>query len=143
MNEPTMETCWGYGRGGCGSLFWPTDMLITDEYQFCLSCAQAEGITSKESRKEKAMLNIDIAATLPDGRVIATLTQQERVEEWFTYHAPNAEQQVAYQALRDKAKELALLILAHVPGCADQSAAMRHLRECIMTANAGIATHGV
>lgn len=61
------------------------------------------------------------------------------VNEWFKYHAPKEGQSDRYVALREKGKELALLILAETPRCADQSAAIRKLRECIMTANAAIA----
>jgi len=61
------------------------------------------------------------------------------IEEMFTYHAPKPGQQERYQAIRDKAKELALVIVDNTSSSADQSAAIRHLRECVMTANASIA----
>ncbi len=61
------------------------------------------------------------------------------IEKWFTYHAPHGNQQERYVALRNKAKELALLIIEHTPSSADQSTAIRLLRESIMTANAAIA----
>lgn len=61
------------------------------------------------------------------------------IDEVFTYHAPKGNQPERYVALRSKAKELAHLIVALTPEGADQSAAIRKLRECIMTANAAIA----
>jgi hypothetical protein len=61
------------------------------------------------------------------------------IERLFTYHAPNESQKVRYEILRGKAKELALAIEVSCPNSADKSAAMRKLRECIMTANASIA----
>lgn len=67
---------------------------------------------------------------------------QEQIENWFTYHSPTAEQQVSYVAIRTAAKALADVIVANVPSCADQSAAIRKLRETVMTANAGIACGG-
>ena len=67
---------------------------------------------------------------------------RQNVESVFTYHAPRSEQLPKYQALRDKAKELAFLILDDVPQCADQQAALRLLRECVMTANAAISLDG-
>lgn len=61
------------------------------------------------------------------------------IENYFTYHAPTPDQIERYQALRDAAKELAYLIVALVPDGPDKSAAIRKLRETVMTANAGIA----
>ena len=66
----------------------------------------------------------------------------EQVENWFTYHPPTPEQQRAYEILREKGKEMAQVINTFVPESADQSAAIRKLRECIMTANAAIACGG-
>lgn len=64
---------------------------------------------------------------------------ENEVNEWFTYHSPKEDQSDRYGLLRDHAKRLALKILANVPPCADRTAAIRKLRECIMTANAAIA----
>jgi hypothetical protein len=66
------------------------------------------------------------------------MTPQE-IERIFTYHSPVGDQPERYTRLRDKAKELALLILEVTPASADQSDAIRKLRECVMTANASIA----
>ncbi len=63
----------------------------------------------------------------------------DQLDEFFTYHKPTATQPARYEALRDKAKELAYLIDAMCPDSADKSAAIRKLRECVMTANASIA----
>lgn len=60
----------------------------------------------------------------------------------FTYHSPTAEQQVKYQQLRESALNFALAIQGIVPPGADQSAAIRHVREAVMTANAAIALGG-
>ena len=64
---------------------------------------------------------------------------EKEILEWFIYHAPKGDQQQRYVILRDQAKDLAFTILRLVPSCADRSAAIRKLRECIMTANAAIA----
>ena len=66
----------------------------------------------------------------------------ERFENWFVYHTPTAEQVVSYQRIRNKAKELAYVILEETPVSADQTAALRKLRECVATANASIACGG-
>lgn len=64
---------------------------------------------------------------------------QAQIEAWFTYHAPNAEQQKRYQDLRTQAKCMAICIYNCTRPGPDQSAAFRLLRECVMTANASIA----
>jgi hypothetical protein len=66
----------------------------------------------------------------------------EDITEVFTYHAPNEEQKIRYENVRAFAKQFGLVILSNVPSSADRSAAFRHLRECVMTANAAIALDG-
>ena len=68
---------------------------------------------------------------------------KDSVEEIFTYHAPVGDDPQKYEAIRSKAKELAKVILENTPPCADQSAAIRQLREAVMTANASIALKGL
>jgi hypothetical protein len=60
----------------------------------------------------------------------------------FTYHSPRPEQLPKYEAIRAKAKELGQVIVDNTPTCADQTAAIRLLREAVMTANAAIALDG-
>lgn len=62
-----------------------------------------------------------------------------RIENNFTYHAHKEGQPEKYQAIREKAKELAYLIQELVPSSREQSLAMTKLEECSMWANAGIA----
>lgn len=64
------------------------------------------------------------------------------VDDVFSYHAPKEGQPAQYEAIRGKAREMAQVILANTPGCADQQAAIRLLREAVMTANAAIALGG-
>ena len=61
------------------------------------------------------------------------------IENLFSYHTPNQEQIAKYQVIRNTARSLALTIMDNTPMCADQAAAIRKLRECVMTANAAIA----
>jgi hypothetical protein len=65
-----------------------------------------------------------------------------QIANWFTYHAPTPEQQVHYEEIRNGAKVFAKILADHTPLCADQMAAIRKLRECVMTANAAIACGG-
>jgi hypothetical protein len=71
------------------------------------------------------------------------LTIRQKIEEWFTYHSPDETQDRQFQAIRFAAKRLAEAIVDNTPESADQTAALRKLRECVMTANAAIACKGV
>jgi hypothetical protein len=63
------------------------------------------------------------------------------LENNFTYHAPKPGMNEKYEALRDKAKELAYLILELTPVSREQSVAMTNLETAIFWANAAIARH--
>lgn len=63
------------------------------------------------------------------------------LDNWFTYHAPDDDDIDAYNKMRTGAKALATIILANTPASPDQTASIRKLRECIMTANAARACH--
>ncbi len=63
-------------------------------------------------------------------------------ENLFTYHAPTEDQTAAYGRIRKLAMDLALEIHDSVPLGPDRAAAIRKVREAVMTANAGIATKG-
>lgn len=69
----------------------------------------------------------------------------QTINHIFTYHAPKPGQPEKYQAIRDKAKELALLINELCPSHQtdlaghEKSTAMAKLEECVMWANAAIA----
>jgi hypothetical protein len=64
------------------------------------------------------------------------------IDDVFTYHAPDSDQLVTYEKLRSSAREFAKAILELTPGCADQQAAIRLVREAVMTANAAVALKG-
>lgn len=68
---------------------------------------------------------------------------KDKIEDLFTYHKPEGNQPAQYEAIRAKAKELAHVIVENTPASADQTAAIRKLRECVMTANASIALKGI
>ncbi|MCC6426239.1 MAG: hypothetical protein IT435_05410 [Phycisphaerales bacterium] len=67
---------------------------------------------------------------------------REMLENWFFYHPPTEEQTAKYEEIRNWARHLGLAICAAIPPCADRTAALRKLRECVMTANAAIACGG-
>lgn len=64
------------------------------------------------------------------------------INEVFQYHAPDADQVVAYEKLRSSARDFAKAIADLCPASADRTDALRKLRECVMTANASIALKG-
>jgi predicted RNA polymerase sigma factor len=66
------------------------------------------------------------------------MTDAELVN-YFTYHAPKGDQTERYQRIREAALVFARVVLANTTASADQTAAIRKLREAVMTANQGIA----
>ena len=64
------------------------------------------------------------------------------IDNIFSYHAPEGDQPLKYAAIREAAKNLARVIVDNTPPCADQTAAIRKVREAVFTANASIALKG-
>lgn len=64
------------------------------------------------------------------------------LDDVFTYHPPEGADVNDYRDLRAAGKHLASEILRVTPVCADQQAAIRKVREAVMTANAAIALKG-
>lgn len=67
---------------------------------------------------------------------------QKKLDNWFSFHKPTEGQPELYGRLRDAAKQFAVVICECTPSCADQTAAIRKVREAVMTANAAIACDG-
>ncbi len=67
---------------------------------------------------------------------------KENLKEVFTYHAPTEIQREQYNSIRTAAHDFALALIENTPTCADQQAALRHVREAVMTANAAVALNG-
>lgn len=82
--------------------------------------------------------------TVKDTSIVNRNPSPVKLQNWFTYHAPDGFQVQQYAALRDAGLVLGILIADLVPDSAidDRLAALRLLREAIMTANAGIACGG-
>lgn len=64
------------------------------------------------------------------------------LQHLFTYHEPQEGQVPLYERLRSAALTFARVIDESVPAGPDRTAAIRKVREAVMTANAGIATGG-
>lgn len=68
---------------------------------------------------------------------------EDDLQNWFTYHPPAShEQRQAYEAIREHGMIFARVIMERTPPSADQTAAIRKVREAVMTANAAIACGG-
>jgi hypothetical protein len=67
---------------------------------------------------------------------------QADLDNWFTYHSPSPDQLPKYLAIREAGKAFALSIVEHTPACADQTVAVRKIREAVMVANQAIACGG-
>lgn len=65
-------------------------------------------------------------------------TIQARISNDFTYHNPK-DRGPDFVKIREKAKELALMIADLTPSGREQSTALTRLEEAVMHANAGIA----
>lgn len=70
------------------------------------------------------------------------MTTQEKLDNWFTYHPPLDNQHVHYAMIRAAAKKFAEEIVLLCPDSADRTAALRHIRDAVFTANASIACGG-
>jgi hypothetical protein len=64
---------------------------------------------------------------------------QEYLDKSFVYHAPKDDQPERYQALRDKARELAFLVIHSCPPSRETSLALTNLEQAMFWANAAIA----
>ncbi len=65
------------------------------------------------------------------------------LNNWFTHHAPGNDMEIErYKRVREAGRTFAKVILAETPGCADQTVAIRRVREAVMIANSAIACYG-
>jgi len=64
------------------------------------------------------------------------------LDNWFTFHSPTQEQIQKYLSIREAGKAFAAAILENTPPSADQTVAIRKVREAVMIANASIACGG-
>jgi hypothetical protein len=64
-----------------------------------------------------------------------------QLKQLFTFHPPTDVQRASYEKIREAAFDLAHCICEECPRGPDRTAAIRHVREAVMNANASIATH--
>ena len=88
------------------------------------------------------MMNVE--TPLPDdlGQEVSVTPPTDPLTHQFTYHSPTAETIPKYKELREKGLDFARVIDNLCPNGPDKSAAIRKVREAVMTANAAIACGG-
>ena len=64
---------------------------------------------------------------------------KDTLDELFTYHTPQGDDQERYEEIRGAARHLASCMVECCPESADRTDAIRKVREAVMTANASIA----
>jgi len=67
--------------------------------------------------------------------------KNQDIENRFTYHPPKPGQPEIYTAIRDKAKELAVMLDINCPDSREKSVALTKLEEAVMWANASVARY--
>lgn len=110
---------------------------------------------SARAAERKAIVSGRTSSTSPVASPLEELVNRKRrgmtldgddetwLNEVFSYHAPVAGQPEQYEEIRVAAKVFARAILKAAPPCADRTAALRKVREAVMTANASIALLGL
>ena len=66
---------------------------------------------------------------------------EKQLDDIFVYHDDPSKVE-KYVAVREAAKAFAKVLVANTPPSADQTTAVRKVREAVMTANAAIALDG-
>ncbi len=88
---------------------------------------------TQETYLERALRD-DLAPPHPSNRVNMT-----SLNEMFLYHPASEAQRESYLSIRAAALLFASAVYKHCPPCADTNAAVRKIREAVMTANAAVA----
>jgi len=75
---------------------------------------------------------------IPKRKYDLTEEDKKRLENNFTYHAPNEEQRLRYMFLREDGKAYAYDILRYCPPSRERERALEKLDEVVMLANAAM-----
>jgi hypothetical protein len=70
------------------------------------------------------------------------MSQAEKLNNWFSYHPPIADQAQRYEQIRAAGKAMAEKLVELCPESADLTVAIRHIRDAVYSANASIACGG-
>jgi hypothetical protein len=67
---------------------------------------------------------------------------KQSLAEIFEYQPPEEDQIANFRTIRKAAVDFAVAVVESCPSCADRTAAIRKIREAMMTANAAISLRG-
>ena len=70
------------------------------------------------------------------------MSEQEQLNNWFSYHPPIDDQAQRYEQIRAAGKAFAEKLVELCPPSADRTVAIRKIREAVYSANASIACGG-
>ena len=67
---------------------------------------------------------------------------EAELERWFGVHQVDGEQLVKITAIKHAAREFAKVVVANTPGSADQTTALRKIREAVFCADSAVVCGG-
>lgn len=102
-------------------------------------------VENEELRAKERAYQADMQAQQQNmGMTGRPYSDEDLLNEIFKYHPPLEEAtRLKYEALRAAARNFAQVILTNTPHGEDRRAALRHVREAVMTANAAVALNGL
>jgi hypothetical protein len=115
------------------------DARISHGVRVRLAEEELKAALEEERNKDQSPLGRERADT---GGMIVRPMETFDLDHLFSYHSPDPVDLNAYRMVRAAAKHFAWVILTTTSPGADQSAAIRKVREAVMTANASIALRG-
>lgn len=117
-----------------------TGLLWSAADDDCWDCPECFGSGWQQEQDDIPYYTMEVNQ-MPEERA---LSPDEVLRELFTYHAPPDEAtREKYNLLREQGYQLALAIHNCCPPGPDRTAAVRLVREAVMTANAAIANNGL
>lgn len=98
-----------------------------------------------QKNKQQAQAATKQAQQPPQNEVRAQvkISPEQQIEAWFTSHGQSEDQQNRSQSIREAGKAFALAILKNTKQSADQTAALRKVREASFTAISAISLEEV
>lgn len=124
---------------GLDRVFNSEGYTLVNTVPCCSWCNRAKNSVTAEAFVRHCQMVAGITGPLAlFGSLIERMTTQE-LENRFTYHRPIGNQPQRYEAVRNKAKELAMLVNALCPESREKANAFTQLEDSIMWFNAAIA----
>lgn len=99
-------------------------------------------LDQEREQKSRRDIPMQYEAQTP-GCNLREMTDEEKIGQIFTYHPATPYTGPKFENLREAAHHFAKVILLNVPRGADRTAAIRHVRDAVMTANAGVSLDGM